>query len=81
MNEQTREAPNTKEDLFTIGTTVGQVARALRITAEDTTDRYREYDIEQNMGVLYLLAERLDKVVEDLDTLDAYRAKNHGYIG
>lgn len=79
MNTITTEKP--VEDLFTLCVTVEQVSRALRITAEDTTDRFKDYDIEQNMGVLYLLAENLDRVAEGLDKLDEYRAKHNGYIG
>lgn len=68
------------EDLFTLSVMTEQISRALRITAEDTIDRFREYDIEQNMGVLYLLADNLDRVTDTLEKLDEYRAHNRGYI-
>ncbi len=65
------------EDLYSIGTKVMQISRALRIVAEDTTDRFKAHDLQQNMEVLYLLANNLDEVAESLDVLDEYRAK-HG---
>lgn len=69
------------EDLFSLLVTVEQVSRALVITADDTTDRFKDYDIERNMSVLYLLSDSLDRVAKGLEELDAYRAKHQGYIG
>lgn len=68
------------EDLFSLMVTVEQVSRALIITAEDTTDRFKDHDIERNMSVLYLLADSLDRVARGLEDLDEYRAKHQGYI-
>lgn len=69
------------DDLFSLMVTVEQVSRALIITAEDTTDRFKDHDIVKNMSVLYLLSDSLDRVARGLEDLDEYRVKHQGYIG
>lgn len=59
------------EDFFTLGTTVGQISRALTVIAEDTDDRRDSpEDVRANMGVLHLLADRLSQMEADLEALD-----------
>ena len=81
MNTNFKPMKKPSEDLFSLCTTVEQISRALTITAEDTTDRFKDHDIEKNMSVLYLLSDALDRVARGLEELDEYRVQNNGYIG
>ena len=61
------------EDLFTLGTRLGELSRLIVIIAEDTEERvHSKEDVSKNMGTLRVITDelnRLEKVCERWDDM------------
>lgn len=64
------------EDLFTLGTRLGEISRLIVIVAEDTEERaYSKEDVRKNMGTLRVLSDELDRLERVCKRWDALRVK------
>lgn len=64
------------EDLFTVGTRLGELSRLTVMVAEDTEERaYSEEDVIRNMGSLRVIADELTRLEHVCEKWDEIRVK------